>query len=92
MGDGAAGVAVVEGGVGDVPGAGVVGDANSEGVAGDAPGVGAAGGAVVDRVRILCNLYFCFFRCMFLIHVCILKLTVSALLWTVLVSMNQEFL
>ena len=43
-------------------------------------------------VRFLCNLYFRFFLCKILIHVYKLKLTVSALFWTVLVSVNQEFL
>ena len=44
------------------------------------------------RVRFSCNLYFRFFQCIFPIHLCILKLTVSALFWTVLVSMNQDIL
>ena len=48
--------------------------------------------AAVDTVRFLCNLYFRFFQCKILIFVYKPKLASSALFWTVLVSMNQEFL
>ena len=43
-------------------------------------------------VRFSCNLYFRFFQCIFLIYVYKLKSAISALFWTVLVSVNQEFL
>ena len=43
-------------------------------------------------VRFSCKLYFRFFQCIFLIYVYKLKLGISALFWTVLVSVNQEFL
>ena len=43
-------------------------------------------------VRFSCNLYFRFFQCILLIYVYKLKSAISALFWTVLVSVNQEFL
>ena len=43
-------------------------------------------------VRFSCNLYFRFFQSIFLIYVYNLKSAISALFWTVLVSVNQEFL
>ena len=43
-------------------------------------------------VRFSCNLYFRFFQCIFLIYVYKLKSAISALFWTVLVSVNQKFL
>ena len=43
-------------------------------------------------VRFSCNLYFRFVQSIFLIYVYKLKLAISALFWTVLVSVNQEFL
>ena len=43
-------------------------------------------------VRLSCNQYFRFFQCKILIYVYKLKLAISALFWTVLVSVNQEFL
>ena len=45
-----------------------------------------------NSVRFSCNLYFRFFQCIFLIYVYKLKSAISALFWTVLVSVNQEFL
>ena len=46
----------------------------------------------LSPVRFSCNLYFRFFQCIFLIYVYKLKSAVSALFWTVLVSVNQKFL
>ena len=43
-------------------------------------------------VRLSCNLYFRFFQCISLIYVYKLKSAISALFWTVLVSVDQEFL
>ena len=43
-------------------------------------------------VRFSCNLYFRFFQSIFLIYVYKRKSAISALFWTVLVSVNQEFL
>ena len=43
-------------------------------------------------VRFSCNLYFRFFQSIFLIYVYKLKSAISALFWTVLVSVNQDFL
>ena len=43
-------------------------------------------------VRFSCNLYFRFFQCIFLIYVYKLKSAISALFWTVLVSVNRDFL
>ena len=43
-------------------------------------------------VRFSCNLYFRFFQCIFLIYLYNLKSAISALFWTVLVSVDQEFL
>ena len=43
-------------------------------------------------VRFSCNLYFRFFQCKILIYVHPQKTTIPALFWTVLVSVDQEFL
>ena len=45
-----------------------------------------------QSVRFSCNLYFRLFQCIFLIYVYRLKSAISTLFWTVLVSVNQEFL
>ena len=46
----------------------------------------------IPDVRFSCNLYFRFFQSIFLIYVYKRKSAISALFWTVLVSVNQEFL
>ena len=43
-------------------------------------------------VRFSCNLYCRFFQCKILIYVHPQKTTIPALFWTVLVSVDQEFL
>ena len=43
-------------------------------------------------VRFSCNLYSRFFQCKILIYVHPQKTTIPALFWTVLVSVDQEFL
>ena len=43
-------------------------------------------------VRFSCNLYSRFFQCKILIYVHPQKTTIQALFWTVLVSVDQEFL
>ena len=43
-------------------------------------------------VRFSCNLHFRFFQCKILIYVHTQKSTIPALFWTVLVSVDQEFL
>ena len=45
-----------------------------------------------ECVRFSCNLYSRFFQCKILIYVHPQKTTIPALFWTVLVSVDQEFL
>ena len=45
-----------------------------------------------DLVRFLCNLCFRFSQCKILIYVHPQKITIPALFWTVLVSVDQEYL
>ena len=49
-------------------------------------------GHVYTPVRFSCNLYSRFFQCKILIYVHPQKTTIPALFWTVLVSVDQEFL
>ena len=49
-------------------------------------------GTQLHIVRFSCNLYSRFFQCKILIYVHPQKTTIPALFWTVLVSVDQEFL
>ena len=61
----------------------------------DAPHNGgrpAGDGPPPPPVRFSCNLYSRFFQCKILIYVHPQKTTIPALFWTVLVSVDQQFL